>query len=344
MFVAWGLVGLNQNTIEKEFQAKFNNIRSNFEKEIAFLKRAAGEFEGKLSILHRENENLEEMLQEKSKELQSWITKYHSMEVELTSQYENAVYRFEEYKRAYSSLDLETKFKAERASYESQIIQLRQRVTEFEELNKVLAADAKKLAKANSDKFRELDGLRAELARVENEHYKETYESRVQMDHFKRSSLDVQEITTRHSAEASKLQSQIQQLEQNNSNLKEELSKVYDLLERRKLEDSRNVRTIEELRLQIASYNSGEARDPAIQSDYIRELQEQLLQSDDERKRIEEMYQRNAFELAAKNDELIGKLRELDSLKRQYEASMYDLGNVTASVATSQFLRRKNDF
>jgi chromosome segregation ATPase len=331
-----------QTNAENDYQAKLKTAKAGFEREIMTLKRLAGELDIKLNILHRENENLNLELQEKSSELESWITKYHTMEVELTSQNKNVVYRFEEYKKAYPSLDLETKFKAERTSYETQIVQLKQRVTEYEELNKVLAADAKKLAKSNSEKFKELDSLRAEYTRMENEHYKETHESRVQMDRFKRSSLDVQEITTRHSSEVSKLEGHISQLEQTNANLKEELKKVYDLLERRKLDDSKNVRTIEELRLQIASHAA--PAEAGENSEYIAELEERLASTEEDRKRLEEMYQKNALELSSKNDELIQKIRELEGLRQKYEASLHDLGNVKSKLSYTTVIKRNHDY
>lgn len=325
--------------IEQELNQKFVSLRVELDQEKIQLQQSSSRIEARLSLVLREKEQLELLLQEKTKEAQSWVSRYHSLQEDLNKRYDELCIRFEEYKRANSSFDIEAKFKAERMAYETQIMQLKQRITELDEINKVLSADSKKLAKSNADKFRELDQLRAEYSRLEAEYSRDTHESRTQLDQFKRSSLDVQEITTRHSSEVSLLQGQVRQLEQTNANLKEELKKVYDLLERRKLDDSKNVRTIEELRLQIASQGSQE--EDAGSSEYIAELEERLNATEEDRKRLEEMYQKNALELASKNDELIQKIRELDGLKLRYEASLHDLGNVSSRLTVSTVVRRE---
>lgn len=322
---------------------RIGQVRKEYEREIGIMKHSLSEIEGKMDLLLRENENVERLLKEKNKELQSWIVKFRQLEEEDRRKYEEVVFRFEEYKRVHSSLDLDAKFKAERTAYETQIVQLKQRIMEYEELNKVLSLDAKKLAKSNSEKFRELDQLRAEYSRLESQHHREHQESRSQLDTFKRSSLDVQEISTRHASEVARYKNQVNQLEQVNANLKSELDSVYGLLERRKLDDSKNLRTIEELRGRVSlegKHEVSHGRDGGAAAEYIQELEERLRTSEENQKRLDDLHKKNALELSHKNEELIEKIRELDALKRNYEASLHELGNVRSSVVTSTVLRK----
>jgi hypothetical protein len=101
--------------------------------------------------------------------------------------------------------------------------------------------------------------------------------------------------------------------------LKSERDKLYDLLERRKIDEERNMQVIEELRLKLASASESVRIEDQERSRRILELEILLKRAEEEKKE---------------------KTRELDQIKHKYESSLHDLATRKPTFNTSANVRK----
>lgn len=253
----------------------------------------------------------------------------------MRSDYDGVTVRFEEYKRLHSSIEHEVQFHAERSALETQILQLKQRVEELDSINRTLSSENKLLAKATKEKHVELESLRQKLRTVESKLSIELNELQRKSELQNISSLDAHETTTRLKSENSRLETELSQTNSAWQSTKAELARIYELLEKRKQEDGRNLATIDALRSELRRYQEeGHARLSAQSTglhERIVELEARLEESEREKANFRGLYQKNSMELTEKNKELVEKIREMDGLRVEYERILRELGTIDGS-------------
>jgi len=167
-----------------------------------------------------------------------------------------------------------------------------------------------------------LPALLEELKKNSNdETYKlEVYELKNQLEMAKSSAYDVKQLTLQFNSEKAAAQAKINELTQVNVNLKSDLEKLRDLMEKRKVDSESTSKQNEELRKMCEKLNSQNKSSVRVQS--TEELHHKITDLERSRNEFQRQAERNALELTRKNRELVDKIQELDVLKLKYEEGL----------------------
>lgn len=143
-------------------------------------------------------------------EMEEWKKKYFDLEVARLQEIEELKHQFDGFKKTSlvylswyidpylndliqiwikSAKDFQLKFNAERAAYETQILQLHQRVQDYEKQINELLVEIEKHSQLTSDRTRESENWRNKLAAIEDHYKRENAELKSQLEHLKSSNL-----------------------------------------------------------------------------------------------------------------------------------------------------------
>ena len=184
------------------------------------------------------------------------------------------------------------------------------------------------------EKSREIQNLKKELAEFENRAYKEKRELEVQLEDERRNSLDARELQIRFGSEKAGYENKIRQLKTINENGKQEMEKLYDLLNQRKKEHEAYLKQNEDLRKEVEKLQKQlraveDSSDPnADRNRQQREddLLEKVEELEKEKKFFREQSERYAKQLESKKEELQEREQEIEHLKHVYEVTIQKAG------------------
>eukprot|EP01016_Furgasonia_blochmanni_P056332 TRINITY_DN9586_c0_g1_i5.p1 TRINITY_DN9586_c0_g1~~TRINITY_DN9586_c0_g1_i5.p1 ORF type:complete len:365 (+),score=43.31 TRINITY_DN9586_c0_g1_i5:64-1158(+) len=293
--------------------------------------------ENKINFLTTENQRLVEMRNDKENESESWRAKFQASEQQRTWELEELKIQFETYKRNVLDKDNQIKWDAERASYETQIMQLKQRITELENRLLMLAADNDRINQIASDRLKDIEALKAKCNSLETGSFGEMEELRSQLEMYKRSNLDIRELTLKFGAEKQGHETQIRQLKQVIENNAAEIEKVYELMNVRKKENENLIKQCDDARREVLRLTN-ELKNLETENILLRNKLEQLARENEDLAHQRESYkaqmERMSQELSRKNRELSERIQELDVLKARYQESMNDYAGQTTKLIT----------
>ena len=309
-----------QNKLQAEKQPLIQSLQQ--------LKQKVLDYENNNKYLTVEVERLTQIVNEKVPEAEEWKAKYWALKDERDKQIEEISLEFETYKRAQiQGSDLEVKFKAERTSYETEIMQWKQRLQESESRNANLSNENQKLQILSVERMKEIEQWKNKL--IAGGDYAELDGLRKQIEALKREGIDVKEKNLRLQAEKNRIETSISQLMQENENKKKELVEAYELISSLKEERGGTNKEADVIRKEISMLKT---RINNLEGDILikTETNEHYRRENEELGKnilsLRSQISQNEQEIIKKNKELVEKIQELDVLKMKYEDALNSFG------------------
>ena len=292
------------------------------------LKQKVLDYENNNKYLTVELERLNQIVNEKVPEAEEWKAKYWALKDERDKQIEEISLEFETYKRAQiQGSDLEVKFKAERTSYETEIMQWKQRLGESESRNNNLSNENQKLQILSVERMKEIENWKNKL--IAGGDYAELEGLRKQIEALKKEAIEIKEKNLRLQAEKNRIETSISQLMQENDNKKRELADSYELINSLKEERGGTNKEADIFRKEIAMLKT---RINNLEGDILikTETNEHYRRENEELGKnimsLRNQISQNEQEINKKNKELVEKIQELDVIKMKYEDALNSFG------------------
>jgi chromosome segregation ATPase len=290
---------MKENQMEKDM----------YEDQIKKLRSKLIELENRLIVMGGENERL-------VKELDINRQEFHRQEEEFTSQISH-IRQVEQSARL--------KLEAEQTAMDTQMLQMRQKLTDVENKYKILKDDNEKCALLVVEKSNEIEKLRSRNIDLDNGHFQEMEEMRLQLEAYKKNNLDSREMALRYGGEKMQLETQVRQQKQINDGLKNEMTKLSELIASQRRESDELVREMERMRrdlYNVSNENSQLLSDHSKKEERIQVLQKELDHMRMARDSYQQELERNGLELARRHQELTQKIAEIDRMRGIYEETM----------------------
>lgn len=158
---------------------------ANFNRALNEQRAHRREQENKMHLLEKEIEKLKDEVNQKSSEIERLKEEVVIVEKSKVVQIEELRTHWENRKKT-DAMDYEIRFSAERSAYETQIMQLQQKLEEFQESDETLRAEISEMRAQLEEKHREFDTLRARESSMATGRYQEMEELRKSLENFKR--------------------------------------------------------------------------------------------------------------------------------------------------------------
>jgi len=310
----------------KDLNIKFSNERSSYEAKIRELKQKLNDLDNKVTFLTVELERVTVELDDKFREVNTWKTKYGQLEVNKQKEIEEIRIQFEALRKSsINAHDYQVRFSAERSAFDTQLMQLKQKISEQESRVEEITKENQKLFNALADKQKELESFRVKYNALEGGRQNEYDQIKKELEDYRAIVYESKEWNVKHDVEKNALETQISQLKQIIDNNKSELTKCYDLLNTRKSEYENIARLLNDSRQEtgkcIKDYKNLESEHVLKNSKY-----DQLFKETEELAKARDMYknqlEKNTMEIARKNKDLMDKIQEVDVLKLKYEEAI----------------------
>jgi len=292
------------------------------------LKQKVLDYENNNKYLTVEVERLTQIVNEKVPEAEEWKAKYWALKDERDKQIEEISLEFETYKRAQiQGSDLEVKFKAERTSYETEIMQWKQRLQESESRNSNLSNENQKLQILSVERMKEIEQWKNKM--IAGGDYAELEGLRKQIEALKKELIDIKEKNLRLQAEKNRIETNISQLMQENDNKKKELLEAYELITSLKDERGGTTKEADVSRKEVAMLKT---RINNLEGDILikTETNEHYRRENEELGKnilsLRSQISQSEQEIIKKNKDLVEKIQELDVLKMKYEDALNSFG------------------
>ena len=312
----------------KDMQNKLQAEKQPLMQSLQQLKQKVLDYENNNKYLTVEVERLTQIVNEKVPEAEEWKAKYWALKEERDKQIEEISLEFETYKRAQiQGSDLEVKFKAERTSYETEIMQWKQRLQESESRNGNLSNENQKLQILSVERMKEIEQWKNKL--IAGGDYAELEGLRKQIEALKREAIEIKEKNLRLQAEKNRIETSISQLMQENENKKKELVEAYELISSLKEERGGTNKEADVIRKEISMLKT---RINNLEGDILikTETNEHYRRENEELGKnilsLRNQISQNEQEIIKKNKELVEKIQELDVLKMKYEDALNSFG------------------
>ena len=317
-----------QDQTMKDMQNKLQAEKQPLMQSLQQLKQKVLDYENNNKYLTVEVERLTQIVNEKVPEAEEWKAKYWALKEERDKQIEEISLEFETYKRAQiQGSDLEVKFKAERTSYETEIMQWKQRLQESESRNGNLSNENQKLQILSVERMKEIEQWKNKL--IAGGDYAELEGLRKQIEALKREAIEIKEKNLRLQAEKNRIETSISQLMQENENKKKELVEAYELISSLKEERGGTNKEADVIRKEISMLKT---RINNLEGDILikTETNEHYRRENEELGKnilsLRNQISQNEQEIIKKNKELVEKIQELDVLKMKYEDALNSFG------------------
>jgi len=293
-------------------------------------------------FLSTELDRVTRLLDERTKEVEHWKSQLAEFEHEKQIEIEEVRIQFEGLRRSQVGIsDHGIRFAAERSAFETQIMQLRQKLSEFELKITDLTKENQRLNHLYSDKQREFLMISQQYSTERGGNSNELDQARQELEFYRNNNSDSKELRLKFEMEKSSYETTITQLKQALEANKLEISKVLELCSSRKGEADSLQRQLNESR----NENSKISKEMKyIETDFMTKgsKYEQLYSEAEELARSRDMYksqlERNNMEITMRNKELIEKIQEVDALKMKYEEALANVEPMT--LTTSKVITR----
>ena len=316
---------------ERELIAKFNSEKTPLENMLKTLKQRVLELENQATYLSVELERVNHKAAELEAESENWKSKYERLEEERTTQIEEITMEFEGYKRAhFQASELEIKFNAERTSFQTEIMQLKQKIVDYENNIRNLKNENSSLQELSVERMREIENWRGKLQQLGDVSEIETL--RQTLDRYKRQAMDERESNLKLDSEKKKLESTVKQLENEVQDKNLAIQRAYDLISELKQETGGTSKQADESRkevLQLRGVINNLEAENLIKKEGIESLRRE---NDDLKSSIASLRSQinnNEFEVNNKSRELQAKIEELDVIKRKYEDALNSVSDAS---------------
>ena len=292
---------------DREFSALENKYKS--------AEQARKTLEARCEFLDQDRNKLSEENNSLQKQTLELRQKQRELELSKNQELDTLRKQFEVYKQAGAELD--------------------QYRGKYDTLVKDLNNTRERANDTEIERNREVQNLKKELVEIESRHYREKRDLEEQLEEERRNSMDLRELQIRFGSEKAGYENKIRQLKTIGENGKQEMEKLYDLLNQRKKEHEANLKQNEELRKQVdklqkqlKSYeDSGNLNEGGQQGrPKDDELLEKVEELEKEKKFFREQAERYSSQLESKKEELQDRNREIDDLKNVYESSLQKMG------------------
>jgi len=337
-------------TLDRELknqEIKLSMEKNAAESKVKEYRQKIVELEQKNQFFTVELERLTKLLDERMRELESWKARFAELEHNKSIEVEEVRIQFDSMRRSQIGInDHSVRFAAERSAFETQIMQLRQKLCEFELRITDLTKENQRFNQLYAEKQKEVEMITQRSSSDKGGYSYEVEELRRELDNYRRNS-DTKEIKVKYEMERSAMENQLIQLRQVTEANKVEMQKLLDLSNSRKAENDVLARQLSDARNEInrlvKDFKAMEAEFMTKNSKF-----EGLFREAEELARSRDMYksqlENNNNEITKKNKELIEKIRELDGLKNKYEealANMEPLSMTGSRIITRTYLDKK---
>jgi chromosome segregation ATPase len=317
----------------KNHELKSQVERSQTEAKLKDLQKKMVEYEGKLVYLTQEVDRLTRLLMDKEKELDNWKMKTAEVDHQRITEVEEAKIQFESLRRSsIGQSDTQIRFAAERSAFETQIMQLRQKLSEYELRIGDLSKENQRVNQLIVDKQKELQMISEKFSHERGGSSYEMEELKRELDMYRRQNSDTKEFRTKLELEKGGYESQIVQLKQIIDTNRGELQKLYDLNNTRKSENEALIKQLNDSRMESAKLSQSLK---SVETDFLTKggNNNQMQREIEELVRSRDMYkaqlERNNLEITKKNKELIERIQEVDALKMKYEDALNNMEHVS---------------
>jgi len=323
--------------------------RMNIEKEVANIsakyKGEKAELETRLSMSTVELEKLKtqsqaqdsqidwlsKSLREKDLELQQEKRRYVELEIQRTRDINEVREQFDSYKKANIEVNtLQVRFEAEKAALVSQISQHKEKINEMEKRLLLFIGENEKMRDLYNDKSNELEVLKQKYRGLEERWHDEKANLENENDNLKRANLDIKEMSIRFASDKSQYENQLKQLKIINENGKQELEKLYELMNQRKKEQDYYLKQNEELKKEVERLTRL-AREVDLESSAKKDRYTGMERTIAELERDRDLYKQHSERLNTQLQqtyaELQAKIMELDIAKRKYDDSVMKMSS-----------------
>ena len=320
----------------KDINDKHNIEIALLESNIFQLNQKLSTNENKFTYLENEIERLKSFLNSKQNELDEQKKKYQNLEINMAQDLDSLRQQFETYKKANIDIStLQIKFEAERTTYQTQIIQLKEKIAQLETRIASLHKENDKINALHTEKMIDIENLKKQYKELEENASQQNSESRAELDNLKKSAFDAKEITIRNSSEKAGYENQIRQLKTMNENGKQELEKLYELMNQRKKEYEGYIKQNEELRKQIEKLTKQinlVDSEFSSKSGKIDSMTKTIQDLEKEKYALQQQVEKQSSEVSKKNKDLSNKIEEIDSLKGKYESAIENYNKLSTQL------------
>mmetsp|Transcript_40531 Transcript_40531/g.35965 ORF Transcript_40531/g.35965 Transcript_40531/m.35965 type:complete len:657 (+) Transcript_40531:831-2801(+) len=328
-------------TVERELNscmAKNSVELANYENRMADLNKEIANLESKCNWYEGEIGRLNNIINNKANDIDIQKRSMAQFETQRQTDLNQVNQNFEALKNA--NIDVTThqiKWDAEKGALNSRIVQLQERIEELEKRLALLVSENDKLRSLFNEKSDELDNTRRKLNEAEDKFDLDRNNYEQEIDRLQHANLDIKELSLKFSSEKAQYENQIRQLKTLSDNNKEELEKVYDLLAQRKREQEELSRQNEEYRRTIERLNSqGRVKDHDIvtKQERIDACVNRIEELETERDIYVAKSDKLDAEITKINNEIEGKCRDLETLRRKYEKSLEISNSLNSQLMT----------
>jgi len=318
--------------MEREGQSnhiKFNEERSRHESKMREISNLILGFENQMSNLSLEIERLQGLLRDKIRDEENLREEYLRMEEAKNAEIQNLKEHFESLrKNALKEIDIDSRYQAERAALEAEIVQNRQKISEMEVVIKELIQENERAKAAQSDFEKEIENIKMQNRRRDTTAGGDLEALRAENERLKSGYLETNELKARFNIEKQNHENQVVQLMQNIMVNKAEIDKLYNLIDVRRQENELLNRQLNQERDEVSRLEGVckefEGRF-VVQKNKYELLEKETLQIQRARDTLKSQLERGNIEVAQKNRELLEKIKEVDNLKLKYENSISNL-------------------
>lgn len=335
--------------LEKELavtNAKANNEKQALESKIKEQRQKIMDMENKLTFAAVEIERLNTNYDDAKKEIEEWKAKCAELELSRQNDLEEMKNQVNAFRRSsISTSDKEIRFAAEKAAFEAEIMQNKQKIEELNSRIESLARENQKLSALASDRKREIDQLKLKFGDTNLSDQLEAL--RKENEDLKKNGLDSSQNRTKLDLERQRYETEINQLKQTIATDKLEQQKLYELINQRKNENEDIAKQLKDVRDELkrttAAQKQAEADFSALTDKY-----DDLQRDAEEAQRGRDMYknqlERNNTEFTEKNKDLLKKIQEVDELKKKYEDAIQNVDPLQSSKGYGRFSLKQDPF
>jgi len=317
----------------KNHEVKTAVEKSQTDNKLKELSKKIMDYEHRLVYFGGEVDRLNKLVIDKDKELEGWKMKTAEIDHQRVTEIEEAKIHFESLRRStIGSQDTQVRFAAERSAFETQIMQLRQKLSEYELRINDLTKESQRNSQLLIEKQKELTIINERHSTEKGGYSYEMEEMKRELDMYRRQNADTKDFRAKLELEKGGYENQLIQMKQILDSNRAELQKLYDINNTRKGENESLMKQLNDSRMDLARLSNNMK---TMESEYVTKggRNDQMLREIDELTKSRDLYkaqlERNNFEITKKNKELIERIQEVDVLKMKYEEALTNMEPIT---------------
>jgi len=284
-----------------------------------------------MTYLSVELDRVQSQLEEKTQEAENLKRELQRVEETKVREIQAMQQNYENLRRnALQVSDQDVRYQAEKAALETEIMQHRQKIGEYELQIRELIQDNQKSKDSNYELQKEVDALRAQTNDLTAAHPKfdNVDELKRENEKLRILSLEAHEVKLKFDVDKQNYENQVVQLRKMVQVGKAEVENLYNLVNARRQENDHLIKQLNDARNQVVKmetiYKELENKHMILEKKNDHNLREgqSLAKARDS---LKYQVEKGNLELAQKNRELVERIREVDALKAKYEDAIYSI-------------------